>query len=56
MERDPLNRTGHVVAGSPGTHFTSRTFKLGQEPPKQRRALFYIYDAALESTKTLLRI
>ena len=27
-ERDPLNRTGHVIAGSPGTHFTSRTFKL----------------------------
>ena len=25
---DPLNRTGYVVAGSPGTYFTSRAFKL----------------------------
>ena len=47
---DPLNRTGHVVAESPGTHFTSRTFKLRQEPPKQRGALFYTYDAALRNT------
>ena len=35
-ERDPLNRTGHVRAGSPGTHFTSHTFKLGWEPPAQK--------------------
>ncbi len=27
-EWDPLNRTGHVIVGSPGMHFTSRTFKL----------------------------
>ena len=26
-ERDPLNRRGQVIAGSPGTHFTLRTFK-----------------------------
>ena len=38
-ERDPLNRTGHVIAGSPGMHFTSRTFKLGREPPKQKQSV-----------------
>ena len=27
-ERDPLNRPGHVVAGSPGMHLASSTFKL----------------------------
>ena len=31
-------------------HFTLRTFKLGREPPKQRGALFYTYDAALRNT------
>ena len=35
-ERDPLNKTGHIVAGSPGKHFTLRTFKLGQELPTQK--------------------
>ena len=31
-------------------HFTLCTFKLGWEPPKQRGALFYTYDAALRNT------
>ena len=38
-ERDPLNRTGHVIAGSPGMHFTSSTFKLEREPPKQKQSI-----------------
>ena len=38
-ERDPLNRTGHVIAGSPGTHFTLHTFKLGWELPKQEQSV-----------------
>ena len=37
-------------------HFTSRTFKLGRELPKQRGALFYTYDAALRNTLTITRI
>ena len=55
-EWDPFNRTGHAVAGSPGMHFTSRTFKLRREPPNKRGALLYLQDAALELTYTLLGI
>ena len=47
--RDPLHRTGHVVAGSPGMHFTSHTFKLtGAAKTKEER---YLYNAAIEDTK-----
>ena len=40
-EQDPLNRRGHIVAGSPGTHYTSRTFKFNGSRQNQRGALFY---------------
>ena len=36
--RDPLNRTGHIEEGSPGTHLTSSTFKLtGAAKTKEER-------------------
>ena len=35
-----LNTEGHVIVGSQGTSRTNRTFKLIQEPPKQKPEYF----------------
>ena len=39
-KRAPLNRQGCVIAGSPGTHAASRTFKLTWELPNPKPQYF----------------
>ena len=42
-ERDPLNRLGHVIAGSPGTYTASCTFKFLQEPPNRNQGVLLYF-------------
>ena len=45
-ERDPLNRTGHVRAGSPGTHLLHAPLRIDGSRLNTSRA-YFIYNAAL---------
>ena len=40
LANTPLNRQGHVIAGSPGTHAASCTFKLARELPNPKPEYF----------------
>ena len=53
-ERDPLNRLGHVIAGSLGTYTAWHTFKLSWELPNQNQGvlLYFALNTAVSRCHT----